>query len=217
MFITFTNTKGGVGKSTLACHLAIWLFDLGYRVALLDADSQASSSEWIKKAEPKITVRVTSDSDAIQAARTELLVDHDVVVADAPGKEGGAANAVTMLADLAIMPMEPTMLCVRALKEALKTVRLSQTVRQGKPEAVLILNKAQKRSIRTATLKKQLRSAGLRVAEVEVRWLDAIAGSCDSAVTRESSPKYAKAAGDMNAVFNEVLQAFLKEKRAANE
>ena len=217
MFITITNTKGGVGKSTLAAHLAIWLFDLGYRVALLDADSQRSSSEWMQKAEPKIAVRVATDSDAIQSARTELSLTYDFVIADAPGKEGEAANAVTMFADLAVLPLEPTVLCVRALKEALKTVRLSQTVRQGKPETILVLNKVKKRSRRTAKLKKQLRDAGLRVAEGELRWLDAIAESCDSAVTRELSPKFAGGASDMETLFVELLGEHLADRRAVNE
>ncbi len=217
MFITFTNTKGGVGKSTLSCHLAIWLFDRGYRVALLDTDPQGSSSEWMRNAEPGITVRVTSDSDAIQTARNELMAAHDFVIADAPGAEGGAANAVTMLADLAVLPLEPTALCVRALKDALKTIRLSQTVREGKPETVLVLNKVNKRSRRTATLKKQLRTSGFRVAESELRWLDAIAESCDSAVTRETAPKYAGGAMDMEALFVELMAGRLSDRIAANE
>lgn len=85
MFIAFTNTKGGVGKSTLASHLAIWLFDRGFRVALLDTDPQGTSSEWLRRAEPQITVRATSDSDGIRTARDELTEGHDFVVADAQG------------------------------------------------------------------------------------------------------------------------------------
>jgi chromosome partitioning protein len=38
------NFKGGVGKSTLACHLAQYLALKGYRVAVVDCDSQASST-----------------------------------------------------------------------------------------------------------------------------------------------------------------------------
>lgn len=38
------NFKGGVGKSTLATHLAQYLAIQGYRVCLIDCDSQASSS-----------------------------------------------------------------------------------------------------------------------------------------------------------------------------
>lgn len=216
MFITFTNTKGGVGKSTLSAHLAIWLFDRGYRVALIDADVQGTSSEWIRNAEPNITVRAATDSDAIQAARNELLAEHDFVVADAPGKEGNAADAVTFLADIAVLPLEPTKPSVRALKDALKTIRLAHQVRQGKPETVLVLSKVRKKSRRTAVLKEQLRRSGYRVADTEIRFLDAIADSCDSAVTRSVTPLSQSAASDMEECFGELLGSYIG-RRAANE
>jgi chromosome partitioning protein len=38
------NFKGGVGKSTLVCHIAQSLALKGYRVAVIDCDSQASST-----------------------------------------------------------------------------------------------------------------------------------------------------------------------------
>ncbi|PZR35514.1 AAA family ATPase [Caulobacter segnis] len=38
------NFKGGVGKSTLTCHIAQYLALKGYRVAIIDCDSQASST-----------------------------------------------------------------------------------------------------------------------------------------------------------------------------
>lgn len=217
MFITFTNTKGGVAKSTLAAHLAIWLFDLGGRVALIDADIQGTSSEWIRNAEPKIAVRVATDSDAIQAARDELMAEHDFVIADAPGKEGNAADAVVFLADLAILPLEPTKPSVRALKEALKTIRLAHGVRQGKPETVLVLSKVRKNSRRTAVLKEQLRSSGYRVANAEIRFLDAIAESCDSAVTRNVTPTSQAAASDIETLFWELLGNRLTRRSAGNE
>jgi chromosome partitioning protein len=218
MFITFTNTKGGVGKSTLAAHLAIWLFDRGYRVALLDTDVQGTSSEWIRNAEPGITVRATSDSDAIQAARDKLVAAHDFVIADAPGEEGEASNAVTFLADLAVLPLEPTKPCIRALKDALKTIRLAHTVTQGKrPETVLVLSKVRKKSRRTAILKEQLRTSGFRVADAEIRFLDAIAESCDSAVTRQATPSSQGAATDMKVFFEELLGEHLLIRNTANE
>jgi chromosome partitioning protein len=217
MFIAFTNTKGGVGKSTLAAHLAIWLFDRGYRVALLDTDPQGTSSEWVRNAEPKITVRATSDSDAIQLARNELLARHDFVIADAPGEEGEAANAVTFLADLAILPLEPTKPCVRALKDALKTIRLAHTMTNGqRPETVLVFNKVHKRSVRTSVLRQQLDPL-MHVAKSEVRFLDALADACDSAVGRERSAKARKAATDIENLFMELFDERLAQRKVGNE
>jgi len=217
MFITFTNTKGGVSKSTLAAHLAIWLFDLGYRVALIDADVQGTSSEWIRNAEPGITVRVATDSDIVQEARHELIAAHDFVIADGPGKESTAADAVVFLADLAIIPLEATKPSVRALKEALKTVRLAHGVREGKPETVLVLSKVRKKSRRTAKLKEQLRTSGFRVADAEVRFLDAFADACDSAVTRGTTPITRQAAEDINSLFFELLTGRLTIRSVSNE
>jgi len=40
----FTNFKGGVGKTTLTCHCAQFFARAGYRVLLVDCDSQGSST-----------------------------------------------------------------------------------------------------------------------------------------------------------------------------
>jgi chromosome partitioning protein len=116
MLIAFTNTKGGVGKSTLASHLAIWLFDRGYSVALLDADEQQTATRWVQTAEPSLEVITATEMSDIQKARTELLASHDIVVADTPGKESEAARTVTLLCDLAIVPLQPSKPDLRAIR-----------------------------------------------------------------------------------------------------
>lgn len=42
--LAFQNLKGGVGKTTLCVHFAQYLAEHGYRVILIDADSQASAT-----------------------------------------------------------------------------------------------------------------------------------------------------------------------------
>lgn len=44
LVVAVQNFKGGVGKSTLVCHLAQSLALKGYRVAVIDCDSQASTT-----------------------------------------------------------------------------------------------------------------------------------------------------------------------------
>jgi chromosome partitioning protein len=229
MFIAFTNTKGGVGKSTLAAHLVIWLFDKGYRVALLDSDDQQTSARWVQAAEPAITVVTANEMEAIQKARTELLQSHDIVVADTPGKESDAARTATFLADLAIVPLQPSKPDLRAIKDALKSIRLAQEVSGGKrPKAVIVLNLTAKGDVQSRILRQQLAASGFPIAASEVRRLNALRDACDTAVTRLRPSEGRVAAADIEALFTELLGERLKsiatgrqldtpQKEAANE
>ena len=68
MLILVTNSKGGVGKSTLATHLAIIAHDAGYRTAVLDADNQTHAAKWVHATEKGIEVALISDVDEARGA-----------------------------------------------------------------------------------------------------------------------------------------------------
>jgi chromosome partitioning protein len=173
MNIVVANTKGGVGKSTIAVHLAVWLHDQGARVALLDLDKQRSSSPWIAEAEPKVTVRTAGTPDECLSELRALAESHDFVVGDGPGGLDDVSRTLLLLADLAILPITPSILDLRSVREATSILNFAQGINGGRPEGRLVLNKIRTRD----TISRELRLAapgfGVAVAEHALRDLQA--------------------------------------------
>jgi chromosome partitioning protein len=208
LIVAFTNTKGGVSKSTLASHLAIWLHDKGIRVSLLDADGkQDSSATWIRKAGLSIPVAVACETQEIQTALKDLASACDVVVADTPGHANDASQTVTLLCDIAVVPLQASKLDLWAIKEALKFVFLGHQISGGlKPDCRILLTKTAKRDIQARRLRSVLKDQlSIPVMKSEMRALNAFRDSPESAVTRMKGGDAINAATDIEAIFHELL------------
>lgn len=206
MMIVCANSKGGVGKSTIATHLAAWLHDHGFRTALLDTDKQRSSSQWISEAEPNITVRVADTPEECLTVAQGLISSHDFVVGDAPGGLEDLSRTLLILADLAIFPISPSILDVRSVAGATTVLRYAQGINRGKPEGRLVLNKMKTRSTISRELREAAPSLGLQVAANVIRDLQVY---CDAAqqgsVVARLGRKGAQAAAEMDALFTELV------------
>jgi chromosome partitioning protein len=208
LIVAFINSKGGVAKSTLAAHLVLWLHDLGIKVGLLDTDGkQESSSTWIRKAGVPIPVVVACETQEIQTALKDLASACDVIVADTPGHANDASQTVTLLCDIAVVPLQPSKLDVWAIKEALKFVFLGHQISGGlKPDCRILLAKTAKRDIQARRLRSVLKDQlSIPVMKSEMRPLIAFRDSPESAVTRMKGNEAAKAAADIEAIFHELL------------
>ncbi len=145
MIIAVANSKGGVGKSTLAVHLAAWLDKQGHRVTLADCDTQQSSSHWIREAAPQVKALCLRDPDEIINELPMLAQGTDYVVADGPGSLAETSRALLLVADTAIVPCKASMLEIRALDAATKVLRQAQKIRSGMPKAKIVLSMVGKR------------------------------------------------------------------------
>lgn len=120
MIITIANSKGGVGKSTIAVHLAAWLHEQGHSVTLADCDTQQSSSEWIHEAIPELKAVRLGNPNEILNELPALNQETDFVIADGPGSNTETSRALLLRADFAIVPCKASMLEVRASLKQLR-------------------------------------------------------------------------------------------------
>lgn len=162
--MAFTNPKGGVGKSTLAVHLAVKLKERGESVVLVDADVQSSSSTWLLDVEPEVSpVRLHTPDEMLEQIPA-LREEFSYVVIDGPAGLSEVTRAALFVADIAFLPCGPSALDLRAANDAIRVVRQAQTIRKGPPIAVLIPNKLQVRYRLSRELLETGRSLGIPVA-----------------------------------------------------
>ena len=220
MIYLLVNKKGGVGKSTLAQTLAVYLHDLGRKVAVLDADDQLSTAKAIVEAEPAITVGAQFDPNQIPPTLKKLASEHDDVVCDAPAKLGDETRALMLMADIAVFPMEPTIKSLRSTQESIEVLEYARAITGGKPEqAFLVLNKVKKRTRIFQEIAELAPKLNLTSTKAVVRDLQAFpeADQQGTVVTRmkPTTASIRNAQSDVVSLFSEIVNE--KWSRAANE
>lgn len=149
--ISFLNSKGGVGKTTLAINLARHLYLYNYskietykpRVLLVDADPQGSIRDWQEAGNQ-------TDIDVIAADRKQTLMnlpnlleksDYDYVLIDTPGNAQEITAAAISISDVCLIPVQPSPYDLWASEDIAELIRIRQTLTNGKPESFYILNR----------------------------------------------------------------------------
>lgn len=106
--ITFANTKGGAGKTTLALITAGELARRGLRVALIDADPQQWASHGMRRAAtgagPSIIGDVTADT--IEQRIKSLKKSTDYILVDLPGSISPLLAKGIGLSDHVLVPVQ---------------------------------------------------------------------------------------------------------------
>ncbi len=118
MIIVVGNTKGGVGKSTIACNIAAYLANAKKDVCLVDVDRQKTSTAFCNnrgKSLSKITC-VQLKGDIFEYLK-DLSSKFDEIVVDAGGYDSVELRTALLAADNVIVPIKASQIDLWAAED----------------------------------------------------------------------------------------------------
>lgn len=170
--VVMATLKGGSGKSTAAACLAAHAQLGGLRVAVVDADPQASLLHWRALGDPPLELSLVADiSEAVAQRARDLAETADLVIIDTAGFRNRTMIEALSVADLAVVPIKASPLDISA---AIETIRLIEEVnateeRRGRPMGYrLLLTQVTVGSAVARHVRRELTEAGYALFDAEL-------------------------------------------------
>ncbi len=144
--ITVASQKGGVGKSTLICNLAVALAQQARDVIVVDADSQPSTSFFCAERtdnRPELPhIPCVQKYGYINRVLEDFNDRYSYVLVDCAGRDSDEMRAAMAVSDLLITPIKASQVDLNTLSHLAMMIRLC--IEQANPKllAYCVLNMA---------------------------------------------------------------------------
>jgi chromosome partitioning protein len=209
VIITIGNCKGGVGKSTVSCNLAVAAARNGKKVIIIDSDPQKSSLDWRN-------IRGDNGLDDIQCVSITTPTlhkdaqafrqSHDFIIIDSGGRDSKTFRSAIMAADLFIMPVLPSVYDIWASGETLELLKECRTLKDV--EARSFLNQLQPHTVMAReadeALSEMAKDADCSVFTTRLHHRTAYKNAVATGKgVLEAEPK-SKAAAEITMLYNEI-------------
>jgi len=209
MILTVGNTKGGVGKTTLAINIAIARALSGSDVLLVDGDEQHTAITFTELRNSLLGktgyTAVSLYGAALRTQVRQLSSKYADIVIDVGGRNTGSLRAALTVTDVLLVPVQPRSFDIWAVDQV---VALIQEAREINPtmRAVAMLNAADAQGNDNKGALDALRDMeSIELLEFSIGRRKAFpnAASAGRAVI-EQSPKDPKAIEELTAILNAI-------------
>ncbi|MFA0079038.1 ParA family partition ATPase [Vibrio artabrorum] len=206
--IAILNPKGGAGKTTIALHLSRALKEHG-SVLMVDSDPQGSARDWSEQGGGDSFPIVGVDrAGALKGTIQQLSIGYDWIVIDGAAKlEEMAAHAVS-IAELIIIPVQPSPLDIWACESLVSQIKQRQVITDGIPTAAFQISRAKKGTKLTGEVRKVVSEYELPLLDGNIHDRTIFAKSLSTGSTALDDEPQGHAAFEIRHLVKQVIKGF---------
>ena len=203
--IAVLSPKGGAGKTTLSTNLACTLLQRGYKVALVDSDTQGTARDWAASSPEGALIPLVVGVDraaSLERDVRKLSAAHDFIVLDGSAHVKDMDAEALRVADLVVIPVQPSNADIWGAYPLVELIKERQRVIGG-PPARWVVSRQIAGTRLAGDVADALLQTGLPVlasrTSQRVAYAEALSGGTS---TLDADPK---AADEIQAITDEIL------------